>query len=706
MKLQYLGGALLAAIGVIADEFHQYSEPEIKVIACKYSLSKTAYFCAKDTAKSYKCTCKTPQGLGSMLNCLYDQSNVNNVHVEDWFMEYCAVANVTVTRETLRNAYQNATKYIEDITKLPGYNATHVTYVPVEYKKKQYKLSYVSTSVRYGNEDWGLWMGSGLLGYWGLIFLLSGVYNLVNKFYFLSKNLNSHPVNLIRKHLTLVAPGKKHTKPVQFLYALGGYIPLRIQIVVVGGYVALCVAFCSAGYHYVENDTIWKGVPAQMSRYTGDRAGILSCFAFLLTFLFAGRNNFLVWFTGWEHSTFVLFHKWVSRTNFLLLLVHSISMVIQSHALGKYDSRMLTSWMRWGIVALAAAGAIMVQSLYVLRKTQYEIFLFSHILMSVFFLIGAWIHTLDFGYQNWAYAMAAIWCFDRAVRLARLAYFGVQKAKVTIVSEEVIKIVVPRNKLWKPYPGAYGYLHYLTPATFWQSHPFTIIGSDDKTITFTTKIKGGVTSMIHRQVREQPGATTMIPVLLEGPYGHQAPMHRFDTALYYTGSTGIPSSYSYIQDCFKRGIQQHSKLYWVVRNWKSLDWFYDELLELKKTDAQIVVYVTDPASEHGVRHLSSSQSSSGESTKEKSGSSIGSHDVEEEKAQPVMPPQELDFIEFRLGRPNMDELVASDIKEASGTVGVLVCGHNAMVDDVRYAVSQNLDAAGGRVEYLEELQVW
>jgi predicted ferric reductase len=695
MKIDLLSLSLLA-VGAAA-QIHHYSGDEITIIACKTAISSVALFCPKDTAKSYKCTCTTPQGLGSWLNCAYDQTSINDTHVEHWIIDYCQEkANRTYNSKQLRAQYENATHYLRDITKDEGYNKSAVTYIPVEYKKSLYRNAYKSNYVRYKNQDWGLYMGAGMLGYWLLFFIIAGIYNFLNKTIFVSKYLKSHPVNLFRRYLTLPAltSNRRHTHPVKFLKVFGGFIPLRGQSIVIFLYFAMVVVFSATGYTYVENDTIWTTRSAQMARYPGDRTGILACFGFLLTFLFAGRNNFLIWLTGWKQSTFINFHKWVSRINFLITVVHAGSMHVQSVGLGKLQSRYKTAWMRWGVAATVICGILMVQTLYSIRKTQYELFLLTHIVLVAIFLCGTWIHIEDFGYEYWAYAMAAIWCFDRFVRIVRLAYFGIQQAQVTVVSDEVLKIVVPRHKLWKAYPGSFGYLHYLTPVTFWQSHPFTIIDSDDNTITFTTKIKGGVTSVIHRRIREQPNHTTIIPILLEGPYGQQAPVHKFNTVLYYTGSTGIPSSYAYIRDCTRRGVQQHIKLYWVIRNWKSLDWFYEELLDLKETQAQIIVYITDPSSEHGIKHLSSSESSS-ESDKNES-----------EENMKGMPPKNLDFIEFRMGRPPMEQLVESDIKEANGNVAVLTCGHNSMVDDVRYSVAQNLDSCKGRVELIEELQVW
>ncbi|ONH65901.1 Ferric/cupric reductase transmembrane component 1 [Cyberlindnera fabianii] len=701
---------LLLPTIVSASEYHHYSHAELVVNGCKTALSTVTAFCEKDSVKSYKCICKTPQGLGSLMNCVYNETVEYSSGVENMVLEYCNTkGKAKLTVEKLRDAYDNATEFgLVDIKKTEGYNKTNTAYVPVYYNTKTYKAAYESTYVRFKNVDWAMWMGSGLLGYWAVIFLIAVCYNVLNKTVFLPKYLSAHPINLIRKYITLPAlVSKRHTHPLLIFRIIGGFIPTRLETLVLIGYFALNVAFSASGYVYVPNNTIWKIRDAQMSRYPGDRTGILCLFGFLLSFLFAGRNNFLLLLTGWKQSTFVTYHKWISRINFLLLVIHGGAMTVQSKSLGpgRYEARLQNDWMRWGIVACVAAAIIMVTAAYRVRKSHYEVFLACHIILVVFFLAGSWIHAADFGYQQFCYAMAAIWCFDRFVRLVRLAYFGVQSATVSVVSEEVLKLTVPRHTMWKAYPGAFGYLHYIRPTTFFQSHPFTIVETTDKTITFFTKIKGGVTSQIHQHLSAHPEKTAQINVSVEGPYGNQRNLHKFDTVLHYTGGTGIPTSYAYVLDSVKKGLKQHIKFYWVIRNWKSLDWFYEELSKLRQYEnVECIIYITKPESEPGMKHLtSSSELSDGSDEHEKhtDGSS-----TEGKAVTAGMPPKGLDFIDFRYGRPNIDAIVESDIKECQGTCAILTAAHNSMVDDLRYAVSQNLDKSKNRVEYFEELQAW
>lgn len=705
--------ALYTTCAQAGEGFHYYSDDELAVMSCKGAFLKVATFCAKDTAKTYKCDCKNKPAMGSWLYCIYDQLGQNNTGGEDIVVDYCKEYNVTLDSAKIRKAYANATDYLVDTTKIDGFNKTAIYNSPVYYNKKAYKNYYNSYKARWRNVSDTMYMGAGLLGYWAVIFLVATVYNFFNRVGFVNKLFKSSFINKIRSTISLPSTftNKKHVTPVNFWKVFGGYIPTRIETIVLFGYFALVFIFSGVRYHYVENDTIWTTRDAQAARYPGDRTGVLALYSLQLTFLFAGRNNFLIWLTGWKQSTFYTYHKWVSRFNFILILIHAGSMHMQSVGMGysKFLARLDTFWYRWGIVAATFGGVLVVSAGYAVRKTYYEVFLLIHIICAAIFLAASWIHSKQFGYEQFTYALAAIWCFDRFVRIVRLVSFGARNAKVTVVSDEILKVVVPKHGLWKAFPGAYGYLHYLTPTTFFQSHPFTIIETSDSEITFVTKIKGGVTSQIHNYLRKQPNQTGTIKISVEGPYGNPTSVQRYDTALLYSGSTGVAGPFAHALKSVQSGKAQHIKLYWIIRHWHSVDWFYDELLKLKDSAVDVIVYVSQPDSALGPRFANGSGSESSNSDSEqKSEKDLSSEEKKQvSDAHSVITKGGLEFVQFRFGRPNINELVLNDFSEAAnGTLGVWTAGHNTMVDDVRDAVAQHLNAAKGRVDYFEELQVW
>jgi predicted ferric reductase len=693
MKLQsaLLASALLSSSLVSAAEgYHHYSHAEITLIACKYSVYNTAQYCTTDTAAGYKCVCKNQPAMGSILNCLFDNLGEYNEKGEKIFEEYChESANVTLTTAKIEKSYENATQYLVDPKDVEGFNKTAIHYEPMIYNKTLFRNSYISTKIRRENFTDALYMGAGLLGYWAAIFLFATIYNFAVRVGFVQKNLKSKFINSVRKHLTLPSlfGNKAHTRPVQFLKVFQGFIPTRLESLVIFGYFVLIFVFSGVRYSYYDQNTIWATVDGQRARYPGDRTAILLLFSLQLTYLFVGRNNFLIWATGWKQSTFITYHKWISRMNFILTLIHGVSMHFQSTGIGKFQSRLKTYWYKNGIASGILMGLIVFLACRQLRAASYEVFLAIHLACAAAFMATAWRHSYNFGYQMFFYPMVAVWAFDRFLRLVRLFLFGVQKAKVTVVSDEVLKIVVPTRKFWKAYPGAFGYIHFLRPTTFFQSHPFSIVECNENEIVFYSKIKGGLTSGIARYLSAQPDKTGYINISVEGPYGHSVQMKRYDTVLFYVGGTGIAAPLAHALQLVRLGAQQHIKLYWTIRSIKSMEWIKEELSQLG-SHIKIIVYITRPDSA-----VISDKTTDSESVEK------------EEKSDDILSIYKgLDFIEFRNGRPNIAELVKADLEESTGNVSILTTAHNSLVDDVRDAVANNLNAAKGRVDYFEDLQ--
>jgi predicted ferric reductase len=63
----------------------------------------------------------------------------------------------------------------------------------------------------------------------------------------------------------------------------------------------------------------------QLSRYIGDRAGLMAIAQLPLAWIFATRNDPLLWLTGWSFATYNRFHRWVARLCMVLAIVHSVS---------------------------------------------------------------------------------------------------------------------------------------------------------------------------------------------------------------------------------------------------------------------------------------------------------------------------------------------------------------------------------------------
>ncbi|CCE90452.1 ferric reductase family protein TDEL_0B03230 [Torulaspora delbrueckii] len=685
-------------------------------MACTTALVAT--FCK---VKKGNCACTDINALGSYVYCGYQeaQSEKDSKAFEDYLIESCD----GMTRAKMEAAYENVTNYLVDSSTVHGFNKTQVINYPIYYNKKTFKYAYASNRDRWQNFDRAVAWGGGLMGFWALLVLFGGVDHWFSRFFpTFSMRIKSSVgwwsgIRLLRKYITLPALLNNKHMTRNFMQ---GVIPTRLETIV------LCLFFClvviseATNIHFLPNDTIWADKRIQLSRYVGDRSAVITIFLMVPTYLFAGRNNFLLWITGWKQSTFYTYHKWLARTTIFSAFTHTIAMLMNSIWFNKIHTRKDTAWWRWGSVAMVCGGIMFFQSMAFLRTACYELFLYIHILMAVFFLCGAWIHLESFSYGQWAYAAAAFWCFDRFMRIARIASMGIKTAQATIVSDEILVLTMPHDfKLKKPTPGSFGYIHFCKSWLFFQSHPFTVLKDEDGTIKFLIRIKNGVTRRLYSRLLNEPDNSCQIKVAIEGFYGEYKPAFAYDQVIMVAGGNGIPGLYEYISDIHQKKLAGNSKtkfikLYWVIRNWHSLDWFVDELKALQKYDfIETVIYVTKyHDGKIGSRFDTNSTTESLSEGDSKHDEKLDDNEkVNSIDTYPWLEPivRELPHVIFKDARPNLPQLLRQDIEESGGqdNIAVMTCAHNAMCDDVRKTIAHEAgEPRGGRIELFELLQTW
>lgn len=380
-------------------------------------------------------------------------------------------------------------------------------------------------------------------------------------------------------------------------------------------------------------------------------------------------------------------------------------------------------YIKWGLLGTVSGIIILVQGMLVLRRNHYELFLLLHIALAFGFILGAYVHVLDL-YCLWFYHYCfAIWLFDRLVRIGRLYSFGFPKAKIYLLADEALKVVIPKPENFDVISGGHVFIHFLRPSCFWQSHPFTYTKSpnNDNEIIIFMKVKKGVTQHIYNYLLAHPNKVAEIRVAVEGSYGEETPTQAYDSGVFLAGGNGIPGIYAEaLHLATTRFNKTRVKLIWVVREYRSLFWFYEELLALRDINVEVDLYITRPTSYEALQEFSLRfpserneivpVSSISETTSLKdsiSSRSYGSIDESEAKDLISKIKQELSFVTFREGRPNIDQIVKDTIKESTGSSAYITCGHPVMVDDLRAAVVNNIDnPQHKRIDYFEQLQVW
>ncbi|WEJ94229.1 hypothetical protein PSN45_001710 [Yamadazyma tenuis] len=724
---------LLLAVPALCDDvslFEWISNYEIALESCQAQIDLTATVClipetaAKrglvrrdDDFDPTSCYCTMEAPFVTLIDC-FVKGEGNKTSYMNSFIDSCkGLTDEPLTLDSLYSTYYSGLKHMKNVSTVENFSLTEVVDYPVLLGYKQYKINRQWEWMAEKNKNLGSIFGLSLMGYWGLVLLLATLVNWTIYLFPGFTGLFVGPLsNMWRKYVSLPAAiSRRKTRAVRF----GLLVPSRMESLIIFVFLFLTAMFSGINIHSVPGNEFSQG--NYVARFVAIRTGIMVGYICPLLVLFAGRNNFLQWLTRWNFATFITYHRWVSRIVVLLVIIHAIGFTVSDISRDKYSARVKEGFIQWGIVACVCGGIILVQGLLVVRRKSYEAFLVIHILMAMFFVIGGYKHTLGFGYQPLYWTSIAVWAIDRLIRFTRLFVFGAPMATVTLLAEETLRVVIPKPSFWHATPGGHAFVHFIRPSCFWQSHPFTFTDSSEEGnyIVMYIKLKGGVTHGVYKHLANAPGKSAKIRVLVEGPYGEDSSARKYKNAVFIAGGNGIPGIYSECIDIARKTVDGNGprlKLIWIIREWKSLAWFYQELRNLNNTNIDTTVFVTKPLLnlENGLTHLKPIliDSESSYSDKEKTNSdvkdsSLPCNDSDSEETSMVASiKNELSHISFQEGRPEIHDLICNEISQADGSLAFVTCGHPHMVDEVRFEVSQNLHQSKHRIEYFEQLQVW
>ena len=340
-----------------------------------------------------------------------------------------------------------------------------------------------------------------------------------------------------------------------------------------------------------------------------NRLGLLSFANLPLVFLYAGRNNPLLWLTNWSHSTFILLHQWIAAIATLQAVLHSIIYLHVYVKAGTHAEESKLPYWYWGIVGTLGMTVLFPTSISPIRRKSYELFLAWHVVVSILIIVGCYWHIVfefqhQWGYELWIIIAMAIWAWDRIARGLRLARNGVKTAEVAVIDDEYIRVTVPNVTT-----SGHAYLYFPTLTwRVWENHPFSIASSifppprylQEKRVSSTSHdvekqpelrssslnhssdgqssppnslgqpVQAGITFYI----RDKTGSTSALrnhsrlPVLLETGYASHSisSLNKSPTLIALAGGVGITAVLPYL-----RGHPGRAKVYWGCRTQALVD---------------------------------------------------------------------------------------------------------------------------------------
>ncbi|KAM0287044.1 hypothetical protein ACHAQH_000729 [Verticillium albo-atrum] len=429
------------------------------------------------------------------------------------------------------------------------------------------------------------------------------------------------------------------------------------------------------------------------------------------------RNNVVIWLTGWDFGTYNNFHRWVARVATLQAVLHSIGYTVLIIKEGGVDyfAWWWTQLFFWtGEIATVLMCLILGFSVYWLRRKHYETFLILHIVLSIFVLLTMLGHVSIFKgqYDMLAWIPVMIWVLDRVFRMSRTLAFNPRfwntwASGTYDPSSNMVRLVVPHSSsFYKPQPGTYYYIHVLSDAKFWESHPFTMAYStgsrrrpskdlsedtplmenqndislisqaddQDPAMTFLIRPYDSFTSRLRDAAGAQWPAPAPMRVLIEGPYGHTQPFHNFENLLFLVGGSGIVVPLAYLHALVASPNTKSIRIVWASRERGFAEDVvkrdFGPLIGSEKVSVKICITHREDFSDDALSALP--------------------------KAARV-----------RFGRPDVPAEVEDAVGAAqAGSLAVVACGPARMADDARRAVVDSLGHTEAKVEYFEESFTW
>ncbi|KAK9245675.1 ferric reductase NAD binding domain-containing protein [Lipomyces tetrasporus] len=245
-------------------------------------------------------------------------------------------------------------------------------YTPLEV----YQSLYPTMKAFYGNMRFGEIYGGATMIFWFGVFFIAFLQRMAMRVFPSLTTKSFSTVNGIRRRILLPAVfNGVHTAPLRFLNFDWALLPTRGESLAITVYMVMNFIFLFVNYDLFLGNYYWPtSTNIQLIRYFSDRTGIMAFVQTPALILFASRNNFLSWLTGWGFQRAMVYHRWVARVMYFNAVIHSIGYTAYGLYYGKgtLASYYEDTYWKWGVVATVIGGLIMIQAVYVLRHKWYE----------------------------------------------------------------------------------------------------------------------------------------------------------------------------------------------------------------------------------------------------------------------------------------------------------------------------------------------
>ncbi|KAI0068676.1 hypothetical protein BV25DRAFT_1910436 [Artomyces pyxidatus] len=405
----------------------------------------------------------------------------------------------------------------------------------------------------------------------------------------------------------------------------------------------------------------------------------------------SSKNNVIGWLTGIGHEKLIVLHRVAARCILVLIWVH---------LWGRFDIGFTGvddianfGWQQLGLTAGTTYTLAIVLSIRPIRQYSYEAFYFTHVVLVFVFILTAYLHASNPGFGYYVWPTWVVWGFDRLIRLARALILNVfykpahAEGTLSLVTPDSLRLTLTRRVPFGWRPGQHVFLAFPSVATVpFEAHPFTIANvsaSGEQELAFFIRAREGLTQRLVERVAGAEKEGVKVPVLVDGPYGLPPNLAPYSTAIFVAGGTGVSYTLPLMLDLVKRAREGSSLtkrilFVWVVRNEEHIDWLSTSL-----ADAQASASTTSSLS-LDTQIFVTRKREADVATDDVPYSSQGRSTPPEKSAEAA----ELGGLTPVYRRPEVRELLHSELQTAEGPVSVDVSGPPLMIKDIRSALAK------------------
>jgi 2-polyprenylphenol hydroxylase and related flavodoxin oxidoreductases len=196
-----------------------------------------------------------------------------------------------------------------------------------------------------------------------------------------------------------------------------------------------------------------------------------------------------------------------------------------------------------------------------IRQWFYELFLTSHLILSVFVVIAIWLHLRRrLGFDGICLVISfGLFVLNSIIYMLRQIFRNIVIGQPLAIADlikhkDAVEITFRPPRPWKVHAGQYVYVRApgVRPFSFAESHPYSIIwwesGPDEKAVSISVlaKVESGFTRALYVSPH------TRLRVLIDGPYGEHKDTEAYDSILMIAAGIGIAAQLSYVKELVGR----------------------------------------------------------------------------------------------------------------------------------------------------------